>query len=66
VASYDWFGSLALTPLALAVAGALEAWVGLEAALWICGIIGALSSLAILDPMVRGVRAAPEAVPPGT
>ena len=66
VASYDWFGSLALTPLALAIAGGLEAWLGLEAALWICGILGALSSLAILDPSVRGVRAAPEAVPPTT
>ena len=61
VASYDWFGSLALTPLALLAAGALEAWLGLQGALWVCGILGAAASLAILDPAVRGVRAAPSA-----
>jgi predicted MFS family arabinose efflux permease len=59
VASYDWFGSLSLTPLALIAAGALEAWLGLEGALWVCGILGAAAGLAILDPMVRGVRAVP-------
>ena len=41
-------------------------YVGLEPALWICGVLGAVSSLAILDPSVRGVRAAPEGAAPGT
>jgi predicted MFS family arabinose efflux permease len=59
VASYDWFGSLSLTPLALLAAGALEAWLGLEGALWVCGILGMAASLAILDPAVRNVRSVP-------
>jgi len=64
VASYDWLGSLALTPLALVVAGALVVLVGLDASLWICGILGAAAPLALLDPQVRGVRAGrPDGVP---
>jgi predicted MFS family arabinose efflux permease len=59
VSSYDLFGSLSLTPLALLAAGALESWLGLEGALWVCWVLGAASSLAILDPSVRGVRSAP-------
>ena len=62
VASYDWLGSLALTPIALATAGTLVAAVGLDRALWISGLLGAAASLGILDPEVRGVRAPQVAV----
>jgi hypothetical protein len=57
VASYDWLGSLALTPLALAVAGALAASIGLSAAIWVSAALGLAGVLALLDPQVRGLRA---------
>jgi predicted MFS family arabinose efflux permease len=57
VASYDWFGSLALGPIALAVAGPLAAGIGLGPALWFFGVLSASASLALLDPQVRGLRA---------
>jgi predicted MFS family arabinose efflux permease len=57
VASYDWLGSMALTPVALAGAGALAATVGLTAAIWVCAALGALSTLGLLDPQIRGLRA---------
>ena len=57
VSSYDWFGSLALTPIALAAAGPLAAWLGLQGALWVCAALGVVTSLALLDPQVRGLRA---------
>ena len=59
VASYDWFGSMALSPVALAVAGLLAAGIGLGPALVVCGILGAVAPLALLDPEVRGLRAVP-------
>jgi predicted MFS family arabinose efflux permease len=59
VSSYDWFGSLALTPVALAVAGPLSAWLGLQGALWVCAVLGAAACLGILDPQIRGLRARP-------
>jgi predicted MFS family arabinose efflux permease len=59
VSSYDWFGSLALTPLALAAAGPLAAWLGLQGALWVCAALGAAACLALLDPQVRHLRALP-------
>ncbi len=57
VASYDWLGSMALTPVALAGAGALAAAIGLSASIWVCAALGALSSLGLLDPQVRDLRA---------
>jgi predicted membrane-bound spermidine synthase len=57
VSSYDWFGSLALTPIALATAGPLASWLGLQGALWVCAGLGATTSLALLDPQVRRLRA---------
>jgi predicted MFS family arabinose efflux permease len=57
VSSYDWFGSLALTPIALAAAGPLASWLGLQGALWVCAGLGATTSLALLDPQVRRLRA---------
>ena len=59
VSSYDWFGSLALTPVALALAGPLAAWLGLSGALWVCAALGACACLGLLDPQVRGLRAGP-------
>jgi hypothetical protein len=59
VSSYDWLGSLALTPLALAAAGPLAAWLGLQGALWVCAVLGAATCLALLDPQIRGLRARP-------
>lgn len=58
VAAYDWLGSLAFAPLALAAAGPLAAWLGLGTALALCGAISAVPLLALLDPQVRGLRAA--------
>jgi MFS family permease len=57
VSSYDWFGSLALTPIALATAGPLASWLGLQGALWVCAGLGATTSLGMLDPQVRRLRA---------
>ena len=59
VSSYDWLGSLALTPLALATAGPLAAWLGLQGALWVCAVLGAAACLGLLDPQIRGLRARP-------
>jgi predicted MFS family arabinose efflux permease len=59
VSAYDWFGSLALTPFALAAAGPLAAAIGLGPAIAVCAALGAVSCLALLDPQVRRVRAAP-------
>ena len=56
VSAYDWLGSLALTPIALATAGALELTIGLENALWVCAALGSAATLALLDPQVRGLR----------
>lgn len=65
VSAYDWFGSLALTPIALALAGPLAAAVGLGPAIAICGGLGAMSCLALLDPQVRGLRAGETSAAPG-
>jgi MFS family permease len=59
VSSYDWFGSLALTPVALALAGPLVAWLGLQGALWLCAALGATACLGLLDPQIRRLRAVP-------
>jgi type IV secretory pathway TrbD component len=57
VASYDWLGSLALTPLALLLAGTLAATLGLSSALWISAALGACVSVGLLDPQIRNLRA---------
>lgn len=59
VSSYDWFGSLALTPVALALAGPLATWLGLQGALWLCAGLGAAACLGLLDPQIRNLRATP-------
>jgi predicted MFS family arabinose efflux permease len=57
VASYDWLGSLALTPIALVAAGALAATIGLSGAIWVSAVLGAAGTLGFLDPQIRNLRA---------
>ncbi|HSN05820.1 MAG TPA: MFS transporter [Candidatus Angelobacter sp.] len=56
VSAYDWFGSMALVPLALAAAGPLVAAVGVERAIWVAFGLGVVPVLALLDPGVRDLR----------
>ncbi|MFI0262650.1 MFS transporter [Streptomyces sp. NPDC017056] len=48
VSSYDWFGSLAVTPLATALAGPVQNFVGRTTALWGCSALIALLTAAVL------------------
>jgi hypothetical protein len=57
VSSYDWVGSLALTPIALVAAGALAATIGLSAAIWVSAALGGAVTLGFLDPQIRDLRA---------
>jgi MFS family permease len=60
VSSYDWFGSLALDPIGLAIWGPIAAVIGIEASLWTaCGLLvaGALALLAV--PEIRHLPAFP-------
>ncbi|KOU01790.1 MFS transporter [Streptomyces sp. NRRL F-5755] len=54
VSSYDWFGSLAITPVATALAGPVQDLIGRTAALWGCSALIALLTAAAL--CVRDVR----------
>ncbi|MEW2318320.1 MFS transporter [Streptomyces bauhiniae] len=57
VTSYDWFGSLALAPLGLLIAGPVAATVGTSWALAGCATLVVLAtSAALLAPQVRGLR----------
>ncbi|MEJ8662019.1 MFS transporter [Streptomyces sp. MS1.AVA.4] len=63
VSSYDWFGSLALAPLGLLVAGPIADSVGTSTALAGCAALVVLASTAaLLAPQVRNLRAAGESV----
>lgn len=53
VAAFDWLGSFALAPLALAVAGPMVALVGLTATMWGAAALAALAPLALLQSGVR-------------
>jgi MFS family permease len=60
VSSYDWFGSLALDPVGLAVWGPIAGLIGIQASLWTaCGLLvgSALALLAV--PEVRRLPAFP-------
>ena len=60
VSSYDWFGSLALDPIGLAIWGPIAAVIGINASLWTAFglmVAGALALLAV--PEIRGPPAAP-------
>jgi predicted MFS family arabinose efflux permease len=65
VSSYDWFASLAVYPVGLAVAGPVAAALGVRAVLWGTGLIELAAILSLL--LVPGVRQltdeAPAAIP---
>jgi len=62
VSSYDWFGSLALAPLGLLVAGPVAAVVGTGRALAGCAALVVLATAAaLLSPQVRALRTPPPA-----
>ncbi|NJP46372.1 MFS transporter [Actinacidiphila epipremni] len=54
VAAYDWLGSVAMTPLAVALAGPVAAAFGLRAALWGSSALVVLLTAAVL--VLRDVR----------
>ncbi|MFM9446480.1 MFS transporter [Streptomyces acidiscabies] len=57
VAAYDWFGSVALVPLALALAGPAETAFGRTSALWGCSVlIVAVTAAVLFIPDVRNLR----------
>ncbi|MFI9151278.1 MFS transporter [Streptomyces sp. NPDC053367] len=57
VSAYDWFGSVALMPLATALAGPAESAFGRTTALWGCAVsIVLVTALVLLVPDVRGLR----------
>jgi MFS family permease len=54
VFAYDWFGSLALEPIGLALIGPLAASIGLSTTLWLCAALIALCLTAVISvPSVR-------------
>lgn len=60
VSSYDWFGSLALDPIGLAIWGPIAGVIGIEASLWTACALLVLSALALLAvPEVRRLPAFP-------
>ncbi|MEV8019718.1 MFS transporter [Streptomyces sp. NPDC086554] len=79
VAAYDWFGSIAMVPLATALAGPAEVAFGRSASLWGCAaLVVVVTALVLLVPDVRNLTrrtpsrevaaspAAPPASPPAT
>jgi MFS family permease len=63
VSSYDWFGSLALYPLGLAVWGPLAGAIGVSTALWLAfGFFVVLICALLAVPDTRRLRAAPAPV----
>ncbi|MGD9735853.1 MAG: MFS transporter [Solirubrobacterales bacterium] len=65
VSAYDWFGSLGLGPLGLALIGPVAAGIGISATLWLAAAIILGCQLATLSvPSVRRLRALPGAPPP--
>ncbi|MFE7645970.1 MFS transporter [Streptomyces phaeoluteigriseus] len=75
VSAYDWFGSVALVPLAMALAGPSESLFGRTASLWGCAVLVVVVTAAVLCvPDVRNLTRRTEpvaghpavAVPAGT
>nr|WP_203644606.1 MFS transporter [Streptomyces sp. SID14478] len=63
VSAYDWFGSVAMVPLATALAGPAESAFGRTPALWGCAALVVLATTAVLFvPDVRNLRRRPPAV----
>ena len=57
VSAYDWFGSLALNPVGMAIWGPIAVAIGIDAALWLAA---ALMLASVLAPLaLREVRAMP-------
>jgi MFS family permease len=61
VSSYDYFGSLALEPLGLALIGPIAAGVGTSATLWAAAAVLVLCQIAVVvTPSVRRLQARPD------
>ncbi|OON77357.1 MFS transporter [Streptomyces tsukubensis] len=57
VSAYDWLGSLAMLPLATALAGPVESSFGISPALWGCSaLVVLLTAAVLLVPDVRNLR----------
>jgi hypothetical protein len=71
VSAYDWFGSLALEPLGLALIGPLAAGIGISTTLWAAAAVMLACQVFIISvPSVRRLEArpwgtTPETPPPG-
>ncbi|QNP73979.1 MFS transporter [Streptomyces roseirectus] len=64
VTAYDWFGSVALVPVALALAGPAESAFGRSSALWGCAVAVVVVTAAVLCvPDVRNLTRRPEKAP---
>ncbi|MBV9603857.1 MAG: MFS transporter [Solirubrobacterales bacterium] len=60
VSSYDWFGSLVLDPIGLAVWGPVAGVIGIEASLWTAAGLLVATALGLLSvPEIRRLRASP-------
>lgn len=56
VAAYDWFGSVAMVPVATALAGPVESMVGRSQALWGCaGLVVLVTGAVLFVPDVRNL-----------
>ncbi|WP_327358100.1 MFS transporter [Streptomyces sp. NBC_01304] len=56
VSAYDWFGSVSLAPLAMALAGPAETAFGRSSALWGCaGLVVLVTAAVLLVPDVRNL-----------
>jgi predicted MFS family arabinose efflux permease len=54
VSAYDWFGSLVLAPLGMAVVGPVAGALGIQATLWAAGLVDLLAIASLL--LVRDIR----------
>ncbi|WP_093771834.1 MFS transporter [Streptomyces sp. yr375] len=67
VSAYDWFGSVALVPLATALAGPAEGVFGRAPSLWGCaGLVVAVTAAVLCVPEVRNLTRRTQPVPRGT
>lgn len=65
VVAYDWFGSLALEPLGLALIGPLAAGIGVSTTLWAAAAVMLVCQIAVLlVPSVRRLESRPDATGP--
>ncbi|MFJ2277127.1 MFS transporter [Streptomyces sp. NPDC087866] len=63
VSAYDWFGSVAMVPVATALAGPVEALVGRGQALWGCaGLVVLVTGAVLFVPDVRNLTRRTESV----